>query len=82
VKAIPSNLANAAEHIAIIGFAITDITFSNSGGAISVGVAVQLVIVSPLLTKVMSLIAEPIVAIWSTAFARLGASELNCYCNG
>ncbi|CAC9477778.1 hypothetical protein, partial [uncultured Gammaproteobacteria bacterium] len=35
VKAIPSNLANAAEHIAIIGFAITDITFSNSGGAIA-----------------------------------------------
>jgi hypothetical protein len=26
---------NAAEHIAIIGFAITDITFSNSGGAIA-----------------------------------------------
>jgi hypothetical protein len=38
----------------------------------SVGAAVQLVIAPPELLKVMSLIAEPIVAIWSTAFAILG----------
>jgi hypothetical protein len=40
----------------------------------SVGATVQLAIAPPELLKVMSLIAEPIVAIWSTAFAILGAA--------
>jgi hypothetical protein len=35
---------------------------------------VPLAIAPPELLKVMSLIAEPIVAIWSTAFAILGAA--------
>ncbi|VVH55635.1 hypothetical protein BSPCLSOX_2235 [uncultured Gammaproteobacteria bacterium] len=40
----------------------------------SVGAAVQLAIAPPELLKVMLVMAEPIVATWSVAFARLGAS--------
>jgi hypothetical protein len=66
VYALTPNITHAVGQVAITGSAITRITFAT----------VQLAIAPPKLLKVMSLIAEPIVAIWSTAFAILGAAAV------